>query len=80
MRDEPLATHAHDLRTPLSVIRGYAELLAVRDDDQTRVEAAAFILEAAHRLSDFIDEALPPPADDGGPSAVIATGRRRPTP
>ena len=47
---------AHELRTPLSVITGYAELLALRDDDETRIEAAARISEAAARLGTLVDE------------------------
>ena len=47
---------AHELRTPLAVIAGYAELLAARDDDQTRLEAAARISEAAARLGALVDE------------------------
>lgn len=41
---------AHDLKTPLSVIVGYAELLLARDDEVTRGEAPQRILEAAERL------------------------------
>lgn len=47
---------SHELRTPLSVIAGYAELLAMRDDDDTRLEAAARISEAAARLGKLVDE------------------------
>ena len=47
---------AHELRTPLAVIAGYAELLAARDDDQTRRQAAAGISEAAARLGALVDE------------------------
>ena len=34
---------AHRLRTPLAVISGYAELLQIRDDEETRTEAPARI-------------------------------------
>jgi CheY-like chemotaxis protein len=47
---------AHELRTPLSVIAGYAELLAIRDDDETRREAAAGISKAVARLGTLVDE------------------------
>jgi signal transduction histidine kinase len=40
---ELLAVVSHELNTPLTVITGYAELLAVRDDDHTRREAATRI-------------------------------------
>ena len=49
---------AHDLRTPLTVILGYAELLRVRDDETTRLEAAAAIEEAAAGLLAMVDDAL----------------------
>jgi CheY-like chemotaxis protein len=49
---------AHDLKTPLSVIVGYAELLRARDDATTRREAPTRILEAAQRLSAEIDRLL----------------------
>ena len=65
------ATLAHDLKTPLSVISGYAELLRARDDEATRREAPLRILEAAERLSAEIDQLLElldgrvPGEDDG---------------
>jgi two-component system phosphate regulon sensor histidine kinase PhoR len=49
---------AHQVRTPLSVIRGYAELLAVRDDDATRIEAASQIREATDVLALMVDDLL----------------------
>lgn len=64
MTHDQLSSLAHDLKTPIAVIRGYAELLALRDDDATREEAAAQILKAAYRLSELVDEALPASADD----------------
>jgi len=46
----------HELRTPLSVIVGYAELLVARGDEPAlRREAAERILEAAARLSETLD-------------------------
>ena len=52
------ATLAHDLKTRVSVISGYAELLRARDDEATRREAPLRILEAAERLSAEIDHLL----------------------
>jgi signal transduction histidine kinase len=53
--EEALSELAHDLRTPISVILGYAELLERRSaEDKTR-EAAGQILEAAERLLAAVD-------------------------
>lgn len=49
---------AHELRNPLTVIAGYAELLRVRDDEATRLEAAEAIREAAHDLLAKLDNVL----------------------
>jgi signal transduction histidine kinase len=46
----------HDLRTPLGVVIGYAELLRARDDERIRREAVPRIIEAAERLSALLDE------------------------
>jgi signal transduction histidine kinase len=54
-RDALWSALAHDLKTPLSVIVGYAELLRSRDDEATRREAPERILEAAERLRREID-------------------------
>lgn len=59
MNEEARALLAHELRNPLAVIVGYAELLKLRDDDQTRREAADAILQAADRLSRILDELMP---------------------
>lgn len=48
-------TIAHDLKTPLSVIVGYAELLQARTDPVTLKDAPSMILEAATRLGDELD-------------------------
>jgi signal transduction histidine kinase len=49
---------AHELRTPLAVIVGYAELVGRRDDEAVRREASERILEAAERLSYALDDLL----------------------
>ena len=56
--DEAVAGIAHRLRTPLTVIVGYAELLRMRDDETTRREAPLRIQEAAEGLLALVDETL----------------------
>lgn len=52
------STAAHDLRTPLTVIAGYAELLQHRDDEATRRKAAEQILAASTLIASGIDNVL----------------------
>jgi len=47
---------AHELRTPLAAIVGFAELLRARDDERLRLEAADQILAGTTRLSRVVDE------------------------
>jgi len=63
---------AHDLKAPLAVIVGFAELLRTRDDEEIRLEAPERILEAAERLQTVIDESLFAPS-----AAAEATSTRR---
>jgi CheY-like chemotaxis protein len=58
LNQDALAQLAHDLKTPIAVIAGHAELLAVRDDDETRTTAASQILAAARRLTEEVDALL----------------------
>jgi signal transduction histidine kinase len=71
--EEALSTLSHELRTPLAAITGFAELLQARDDERTRVEASARIMEAAERLSVAIDRLLTAIAETEGDLAVILT-------
>ena len=83
MSDERRALLAHDLKTPLAAIIGYAELLRTRDDDEIRREAPVQIAEAARRLSAAIDhlvgsldaesipELEPPPALRTRPRSLL---------
>jgi signal transduction histidine kinase len=56
--EEVLSALAHDLRTPISVIVGYAELIERRSEEAKTREAAANILEAAERLRSAVDRLL----------------------
>lgn len=53
---ELISELAHELKTPLAAITGFAELLRHRDDDHTRREAPRLIGEAAERLSKVVDD------------------------
>lgn len=70
--DERRSAFAHELRNPLAVISGYAELLRLRDDERTRREASERILEAVDQLSRALDSALDRllPRDRPQPGAV----------
>lgn len=46
---------AHRLRTPLAVIVGYIEILALRDEDGENTEILAHLREAAADLGTQID-------------------------
>jgi two-component system, OmpR family, phosphate regulon response regulator PhoB len=67
VNEDALAELAHNLKTPIAVIAGHAELLAVRDDDETRTTAASQILAAARRLTQEVDALL---GIDGALAAV----------
>lgn len=48
----------HDLRTPLTVIGGYAEMLASEDDPATRAEMSAQILAQLRHVASMQEETL----------------------
>jgi signal transduction histidine kinase len=80
-RNPQLSTLAHEFKTPLAVIVGFAELLSARDDERTRLEASRRITEASERLRDALDDLLAGvEADKGDLSArlvdALAAGRR----
>jgi signal transduction histidine kinase len=53
-----LSSLAHELKTPITVIVGYAELLEGRSDEASTREAAARIREAAELLRSRVDRLL----------------------
>ena len=57
LRKELIANISHDLRTPLTLIAGYAE--AMRDlPEENNYENAQIIIEEANRLSSLVNDAL----------------------
>lgn len=55
---ELVAHLGHELRAPLAIVVGYAELLRRRDDPELREEGTQRILQAAERLTATIDDVL----------------------
>jgi CheY-like chemotaxis protein len=55
----------HELKTAMSMIMGFAELLETRDDPETRSEAARGIVLAAARLRSTIETITGTPLDNG---------------
>jgi signal transduction histidine kinase len=72
-----IAELAHDLRTPISAIAGFAELLRVRDDERLRLEAAKQIMAGTSRLARFVDELVATFEADGDLAARFAEARAR---
>lgn len=80
-RDADLSALAHELKTPLAVIVGFAELLANRDDERTRLEGTKRISEACGRLTSVLDDLFAGVAADKGDLAervldALSDGRR----
>ena len=67
MNEEELRKLVHDLRTPLTVVEGFARMLQRGEgklSQEDREEFLARILEAAGQMSDILDgvrEDRPPP-------------------
>jgi signal transduction histidine kinase len=73
--EDVVSEFAHELRTPIAVIAGYAELLGVRADERTRIEAAKEIGRAAARLSDAVDDLVAALERDPELAAALAAAR-----
>lgn len=59
MKSDFLATAAHELRTPMTNVMGFAELLNMRDfDTAERNEFHSLILKNSQRMVDILDELL----------------------
>ena len=59
MKSDFLATAAHELRTPMTNVMGFAELLNMRDfDTAERHEFHGLILKNSQRMVDILDELL----------------------
>ncbi|MDX6685800.1 MAG: hypothetical protein QOF86_1928, partial [Baekduia sp.] len=57
--DERLARLVHDLRTPLTIVQGFAELLdrgAVTLDEARRSEYLGRIAQAGREMKDILDD------------------------
>lgn len=73
--EDIVSEFAHELRTPIAVIAGFAELLGMRDDERTRLEAAKEIGRAAGRLSDAVDDLVAALERDPDLAAALAAAR-----
>jgi signal transduction histidine kinase len=49
---------SHELRTPITVIRGHLELLGVGDDPKERQETIALVTDELDRMNRFVDDLL----------------------
>ncbi len=57
--DERLVSLVHDLRTPLTIVQGFADLLARRGvelSDEQRDEYASRIVAAAREMKTILDD------------------------
>jgi signal transduction histidine kinase len=74
---ELISELAHELKTPIAVIAGYAELIGARDDERTRVDASVQIQAATERLSRAVDALLEDVQRDSDLAAALLTSRVR---
>jgi K+-sensing histidine kinase KdpD len=60
MADDELRTLVHDLRTPLTLVEGFSDLLVRRGDDLAAAERAEYarrIADAAREMRELLDRA-----------------------
>ena len=82
MTDEARRRLRHDLRTPLTIVAGFAEVLAADREisERDRRDYAERIQVAAAEIRDLLDTLLEePPADAGRPAPTAGT-RAAPAP
>ena len=53
-----MAQIAHDLKTPLTIIRGNADLLMENTDNEEDIESLGIIIESAEKITRSILEIL----------------------
>lgn len=58
MRSEFVANVTHELKTPLTSIRGFAESLSAEEDKEVRVRFLSVIVAEADRMSKLIDDII----------------------
>jgi signal transduction histidine kinase len=75
--EELVSEISHELKTPIAVISGYAELLAARADERTRLAAASQIGEAAERLLVAVDGLLEAIEREPALAEALASARSR---
>jgi len=84
LRQEFVSTAAHELRTPLSVLIGYSELLtdpemAANLSDQRRLDALGAIKEKGHVLNQIVDDLLDINRIEAGLKFVIKSEQINPS-
>ncbi len=58
MRSQFVANISHELKTPLTSIKGFAETLRYVDDDETRNKFLSIIDEESDRLARLLEDIL----------------------